>query len=329
MRQLRLGTGLQRAVLDGFAFPLGIVPGGIQPPTQGYTIAYNTPRDDESDTYTFHVVVSHERIAPILHRAFELLPEQVLGIVEISSRDAYRAVDVYVGQEPVAVRDFLRTWRRFETVLLEDAALGAGANSEDPFIEVFLDQWKGLSIIAPLPLRDQVEAMLDRFDLEEVPQTWADDDEQAVSTSQVRSVIQHDDDDALDLDDLLLELRYDWRLELDVDLHTNVDDAGRNLGFTLWRAVVGVDDAAGDPSRGADIVLWATADSLDQLDELIDEALNSRPQWRLAEIFAVDRVAFDERPDELADLPPKRREAEVHLVQVEPWIAPPDQARHD
>ena len=88
MRQIRLGTGLQRAVLDGFAFPLGIVPGGIQPPTQGYTIAYNTPRDDESDTYTFHVVVSHEQIAPILHRAFELLPEQVLGIVEISSREA-------------------------------------------------------------------------------------------------------------------------------------------------------------------------------------------------------------------------------------------------
>ncbi len=50
MRQLRLGIGLQRAVLDGFAFPLGIVPGGIQVPTQGYTLAYKTPRDDESDT---------------------------------------------------------------------------------------------------------------------------------------------------------------------------------------------------------------------------------------------------------------------------------------
>ena len=162
MRQLRLGTGLQRAVLDGFAFPLGIVPGGIQPPTQGYTIAYNTPRDDESDTYTFHVVVSHERIAPILHRAFELLPEQVLGIVEISSRDAYRAVDIYVGHEPVAVRNFLRTWRRFETVLLEDAALGAGANSEDPFIVVFLSQWQGLSHIPPLPLRSRVAALPDQ-----------------------------------------------------------------------------------------------------------------------------------------------------------------------
>ena len=74
------------------------------------------------------------------------------------------------------------------------------------------------------------------------------------------------------------------------------------------------------------MVIWATADSLSRLDELINEALDSRPAWRLAEIFAVDRVAFDDRPDELSALPPKRREAEVHLVQIEPWPAPPDDA---
>ena len=152
MGALRLRSGLQRVVIDGFALPLGIEPGDIQPPTQGFTIAYNSPQDEEPDTYTFHVVVSHERLAPILHAAFELLPEQVAGIVEISSRDAYRTVDVYVGHEPVAIRDFLRTWQRFEPVLLEDAALAAGANSDDPCIEVFLDQWKGLSIIVPLSL---------------------------------------------------------------------------------------------------------------------------------------------------------------------------------
>ena len=326
MGALRLRSGLRRVVIDGFALPLGIEPGDIQPPTQGFTIAYNTSQDEEPDTYSFHVVVSHERIAPILHEAFELLPEQVAGIVEISSRDAYRTVDVYVSHEPVAIRDFLRTWQRFEPLLLEDAALAAGANSDDPCIEVFLDQWKGLSIIVPLSLREEIEALMTRFDLEEVPQTWPGDDGQALSASQIRPVIEYDGDDSADLEDLLMELRYEWRLELDVDLHTNVDDAGRNLGYTLWRAVVGVEDPEGNSTRGADMVIWATADSLSRLDELINEALDSRPAWRLAEIFAVDRVAFDDRPDELSALPPKRREAEVHLVQIEPWPAPPDEA---
>ena len=137
MSDYRLREDLTRSVIDGFAFPLGIVPGEIRPPTEGYTIAYNPGQDEDPDTYTFHIVVSHERIASVLNKAFSMLPGEVFGIVEINSRDAYRAIDVYVAREAVSCDDLLGTWKSFENVLLEDAAIAAGANSEDPFIEVF------------------------------------------------------------------------------------------------------------------------------------------------------------------------------------------------
>ncbi len=74
--------------------------------------------------------------------------------------------------EPVSREIFLETWERLETLLLEDCFIAAGANSDEPFVEVFLDQWKGISIHVPLAMRDDVESMLTSFGLEEVIETW-------------------------------------------------------------------------------------------------------------------------------------------------------------
>ncbi len=321
----RLRSDLQRAVLGRFSLPLGILPGRVQAPVEGYTIAYTAGEDDEPDSYSFYVTVSHERIRPILHQAFEvLLPESVFGLVEISSRDAYRSLDVFVGGDPVPKKRFLASWRQCESVLLEDGTIGAGANFEDPYIEVFLDQWKGIAIIAPLGMRDQVESMLHAAGIEEVAQTWPDgDDEEVFATSEIRPVLD-EGDGRPDIDDLLLDLRAEWRLELNVDPDRNIDDAGRELGLTLWHAVVGVVD----PRRSvadADVSIWATAGSLSDVELLIDTALSD---WETTEVYMVDRVAFDERPEELSDLPPRRDRAEVHLVQIEPrQTRPPDEAR--
>jgi hypothetical protein len=52
---------------------------------------------------------------------------------------------------------------------------------------------------------------------------------------------------------------------------------------------------------------------------MIQSAIEKYPQWEFGEIFTIDRVAFDERPDELADLRPSRREPQVHLITIEPW----------
>src|SRR5262245_26320080 len=140
MRDFRLRTDLQRVVIDGFALPLGFSPepGDLRAPTQGYTLTYNVAEEDEPDTYSFHVVVSHERLKELLNKAFALLPDEVYGIIEIGSRDAYRSTDVYLGEDPPLPRDeFLRLWKQYEPFLLEDGAIAGGANTEEPFMEVF------------------------------------------------------------------------------------------------------------------------------------------------------------------------------------------------
>jgi hypothetical protein len=310
MEPFRLRTDLKRAVIDGFALPLGITPGPIKVPTPGYTVGYTSGRNDDPDTYSFYVAVSHEHVSSIARRAMELLPETVYGIVEISSRDAYRPIDVYIGEQEVPLRRFLTTWRQYEPILLEDASIAAGANSESPFVELFVDQWKGLSIIVPLSMRDDVESILDSFALEEVAQTWPiGADNPALEQSQIRPVLAGAAAGAPDIDDVLMVLRRDWELELNVDPDTNVDEGGRELGMTLWHAVVGVEGEAPETGDSADLSIWATAGSLKELEVLINGVLNVGEPWRNAEVYSTDRIAYDERPEELVDLSPRRDRA--------------------
>lgn len=340
MSHYRLRGNLDRAELDGFLLPLGIEPSGLTRPEEGYTLTFTPGEEDDPDTYSFHVVVSHDRLKPIIDRVFTLLPPEVYAIVEIGSRDAYRNVDVFLGTDPIPLATFLETWHRLEPLMLEDATIAAGANSEDPFIEIFLDQWKSLAVHVPPAMREEVESLLQEFDLEEVPQTWSDDEEEHWSMLAVRPVLAVENDGDPDLDDLLLDLRQEWSLELNIDPETNVDDSGRELGLTLWHALVivmpsdthGPDGgltAAADVDReapGAYCSVWATAGSLAEMEAMIARALEDYPEWTFAEIFTVDRVAYDSRPDELADLPPRQTEPRVHLVQIEPWDSPPEEA---
>lgn len=322
MRDFRLRTDLVRSVIDGFAMPLGIESLDLRAPTQGFTVTYTAGQDEEPDTYTFHVVASHERLVGVIGHAFELLPQRVFPIVEIGSRDAYRSTDVFIAPEPISLDAFRETWQRYEGLLLEDGSMAAGANSDEPFIEVFVDQWKGISIHAPLSMRDDVEQILRESGLDEVSQTWPENGEEIVQPPRVRPVLDLEDEYSPDLDELLLNLRHEWRLELNVDPETNLDESGRALGLTLWHAVVIVEPTDGDPERGAYVSVWATAGSLSAMEELIEEQLSSDARWSFSEIYTIDRVAFDERPEELADLPTKRGKPEVHLVHFEPWSPP-------
>lgn len=317
MAAFHVRTDLQRAVIKGFALPLGIEPGAFNPPTPGYTIAYDAGKDDEPDTYAFYVTVSHERVAGIMTRMFDLLPEEVCGIVEISSCDAYRAIDVYISREEMTRSHFLKTWKTLGPVLLEDSSIAAGANSETPFVEIFLDQWKGISIIVPLSMRDDVESILREFDLNEVPETWAvGGDNPALEEAQIRPVLQTNGAEPVEIDDVLWQLRADWNLEINIDPDTNVDDSGRDLGMTLWHAMVALESARGEDEQ-ADIAVWATAGSLTELLKLIDDALDGEKRWQVADVFTTDRVAFDERPDDLSDLAPKGRRPALHMVSIE------------
>ncbi len=174
-----------------------------------------------------------------------------------------------------------------------------------------------MSIIVPLDMRDDVEGLLTSLGLQEVPETWAVGDENsALENVRIRPVVASLDGAAADIDDVLLELRRDWQLELNVDPDTNVDAVGRRLGMTLWHAVIGVHRDA-EPPETADMTIWATAGSLGQLETLIDAKFREDGEWAIDEVFSTDRTAFDERPEKLKDLPPRRRGAGIHLVTIE------------
>jgi hypothetical protein len=174
--------------------------------------------------------------------------------------------------------------------------------------------------------------MLHDLGLDEVAETWSEDEENDDSDiwddptedkSPVRTVLDTSDEYMPDVDELLLQLRHAWRLQLNVDPRTNVDESGRAIGPTLWHAVAIVDDAGGDPNVGAYCDIWATAGSLTEMEHLIHEALSKHPEWMFGEIYTIDRVAFDERPDDLASLKPADRKSRVHLVSFDRWNEPP------
>ncbi len=284
---------------------------------------------EEPDGYSFHVVVSHDRLRPLLRDALALLPEEVVPIVEIGSRDAYRSVDVYLGEEPIPRERFLEIWQACEPILLEDATIGVGANSEDPWIEVFLDSWKGVTIHVSVDRRDEIERLLRSHGLEEVAETWPDVEENDLSPStRSREVLELVDDQSPDIDELLLQLRDAWMLELNIDPDTNIDEGGRELGLTLWQALILADSADGDPDRGAYLSIWATASSIGEVQMLVDMVMADHPEWIFNSVYSIDRVAYDERPDSLSALPPRRRQSIVHLVEVDAWgETPPEGER--
>ncbi len=318
MTYFALRTDLPRVAVNGFAFPLGVAAAGSGTPAPGYTLSYTASEDEQPDIYTFHIVVSHERLAGLCRDAFDLLADEVYAILELGSRDAYRTIDVFMGDEPVARETFLATWREYEHVFLEDCSIAVGANCEEPFIEVFLDHLKGLVIHAPLMMRDEIEDLLERHGVEEVERTWvggpADNEDDDTAFRDVLAPL--DDGHPPEMDELLMVLRQHWRLELNIDPATNVDEAGRELGMTLWHAVALLDHLD-DPDREGVLILWATADSIQQMETLIDATLATQNEWRFRDLYSIDRVAFDERPDELAELPARRDKTEVHLARID------------
>jgi hypothetical protein len=318
MRSYRLRRDLQRARLGRYALPLGIVPGDIDPPREGYTIEYAPGDEDGPDSYSFHFVVSHERVAPLIRRLFDLLPGAVYGIVEIESWDAYRVMDVYLGRDLIGHDEFLNSWRYFEPFLLEDGSVAAGVNSEEPFIEIMLDQWKGVWAHVPISRRDEVEEIAEALHINEVERTWPrEDDEHVDDGTMLREVLALDDEFSPDLTEMILQLRRAWDLELNVDPAENLDDGGRRLGRTLWHAMVVV-ESKDDPALQTYASIWATAGSILEIEQILLDALAPHPQFNFVEIYTLDRVAYDDRPDELADLPPRLKASGVHLVQFDP-----------
>ena len=327
MRNFRIKSGIDRVSLGAFQLPLGVDWIEAVPPTEGFTLDFTSGEDGEPDTYAFQVVVSHERVQNALHALFDLLPSEVTPVTEVGSVDAYRSVDVYVGTDGVFIDDFRKSWDAFEPILLEDVSIGAGVTSEEPFLEIFLDVWKTITVHCPVETREVVEGVLAKLGIDEVPLTWPEQSYDEFNPPyRTREVLLIEDEHSPDLDELLLQIRGEWGLQLNIDPASNLDEGGRELGYTLWHAIAMADPMDQENGGGAYITVWVTAANFEQAETLIESAVESSGTWIMTGLYSIERVAFDERPDELLELSPRRLESELHLVVIDEWGSgtPPD-----
>lgn len=311
----RIRRDISREIDHGFAFPLGVVSGGQRPRTPGWCRVIWDEDETHPETMTYTIVVSHEMIRPLLHEFLRLLPPRVFGLLELGSRDAFREVDVFIGEE-VDVDRFLGAWDFFESILLEDAMLGVGVNSRSPFLEIFLDPDKRL-ILHIEPGGDRViEGILNRFGIER----RHDEDIQSVRNVKelkLRPVLEQRPGCMLDSDHLLLELRSAWALLLDDDPDRNLDARGRDIGFTLWHGLAQVDQEDPAGRRIGQASVWGVATCRRDMAQLVRAKIAADEEWEFLEVLNLDRVAMDNRPTDLDGLQTPLTDAGVLLYDVE------------
>lgn len=188
------------------------------------------------DRYVWDVLIRASRVDALLRALYSLLPGRVFPILDVLGNDAYREIDPYVSYEPVGMERFLDAARRFRGYLMEDGFVGFGVMSEEPFLYIFVDEHKVVTVRAESALKERVDAIMAAFDLKQVESLTGADS----AVHEHRGVLDAPPDrpDLLTAEEIVEELRDVWGLELNVDPHRNLDDQGRELGITGWRCVV-------------------------------------------------------------------------------------------
>ncbi len=310
----RIRGDLARVVEHGHLFALGVEGGGLRPHAPGWSQVAWGQDQTHPETSTYTVAVSHELVRPLLHEFMRLLPSQVSGLMELGSRDAYREVDVYIGH-PIELEHFRGAWDLFEPILLEDATIGVGVNAVDPFFEIFLDQDKRLIVHVDPSWGNRVEGLFRKYNV----QRRHDDDIQPIPRDtpvRVRSVLEQREGWLADPDHLLLALQASWQLELDDDPDRNLDARGRDIGYTLWRGLVLVDQEDPAGRRVGHAQMWGVATCRRDIERLMQSHIVDDFEWEFRQILNLDRIAFDDRPAELNDLQTPLHQDEVLLCDV-------------
>lgn len=241
---------IERVAIDEMAFPLGVYPIEAMEPRQGYTLDFESADGDEEqgeweewpDRYVFDIVVSAERLGPLVQSLLSLMPSRIFPILDVLGRDAYREIDPYISYDLMGLDQLLDGLIRYKPFFFEDGLVGFGAMADAPFFYVFVDEHKIVTVRAEPLLKERIERILKAFDL-----TERDDPAGADSVAhEHRGVLlaPADDPSYLSFDEIVERLRDDWRLLLNVEPDTNIDERGRDLGITPWRCIVRVGDGS-------------------------------------------------------------------------------------
>ncbi len=328
MARCRVDSSIERVVMDGFAFPLGVYPVEPMTPRAGYTVWFEpadgeeAAEDDEEleewpDRYVFDIAITATRVEALCRALLTLLPGRLYPILDVLGHDAYREVDPYVSYDLIGQDRFMDAIRRFRGFFFEDGLVGFGAMSEEPFVYIFVDEHKQVTVRVETSLKERVEEILATFDLEEVEETAGAD----AATHEHRGVLDAPPDrpDLLTQEEIVEELIDEWGLVLNVPPEGNVDEEGNELGITGWRVIVRW-DAEGDvpASRGrepparryAEVIL--SAGSLRAAEDLASEAVRGLiPPEVVDEGIETFVVMERVRPEDLAAVLAARGGAEA------------------
>lgn len=265
MPRSKSDSSLSRHQIDAFKFPLGVYPVEELAPKPGYTLDFEAGDGEESegdweewpDRYVFDAVLSAERVPALVRTLLCLMPNKVYPILDILGHDAFREIDPYVSYELVGLDRIVEAIRQVPDFFFEDGLAGFGAMSQEPFIYFFVDEHKIVTIRAEAPLREKIEKLLAAFDLEHREDAAGVD--AAAHEHRTILVAPESEPNLMSFDEIVEQLHDDWRLVLNIDPETNVDEEGKELGVCGWwcRVRVSLPQNAKDSPRDSS----ATEDS--------------------------------------------------------------------
>lgn len=297
---------IARVEIDGFAFPLGVYPVESMSPAPGYTVDFEPADGDEEgeweawpDRYVYDIVVPVTRVEALWRQLLRLVPSRIYPILDYMGHDAYREVDPYISYELVGVEQVIDAVRRYRDFFVEDGMVGFGVACDDPFVYLFVDEHKIVTVRVTAEQRDEVEALLEAFGIPQTEEPAGAD----AAAHEHRTVLlaPPDTPSLLSGEEIVERLRDRWRLVLNVDPETNVDDEGQDLGPTGWRCLVRVACERHPDERYAEIVLAAGCllDAEDGSSAAAMALIEDEPgDWIDAAVVASDRLT----PGELADI---------------------------
>jgi hypothetical protein len=285
----RIDPSIRRVVVGTFQFPLGSYPVEEMTPRAGYVWNFeqadageHEDMEEWPDRYMFEAVLSHHRLPTLMRSLLLMFPGRVFPILDILGQDAFREIDPFMAYDPVGLDVMLDGVREFGEYLYEDGLCGFGAMSEEPFLYVFLDEHKIVTIRAEPSLKERIEKLLQAFDLEQREDIAGADATAHEHRSVLLAPAEHPD--FLAPEEIHETLRDRWRLVLNIDPESNIDDEGTELGTTAWRCVVRVlpdEEHEKAPPRYAEVFL--DADNLRQAEEVAFSAVKD-----------LDKDGFDE-----------------------------------